>query len=134
MNRLLLILVLCLSGCAALNPLDSFKPKPQINAQVGKENQQEISTAKVETGTTNQKAETISNDTNQNADEIVNIVKNLDTQTLILIIVLAGAALPSFKEMYSAGKIVIGDVYNGLCVPIKGIGNFILRILGREPL
>lgn len=126
--------LLGLSSCAAINPLDTFKPKPQINAQVGKENQQEISTAKVETGTTNQKADTISNDTNQNADEIVNIVKNLDTTTLIILVVLAGAALPSFREMYGAGKIVIGDIYKGITVPIKGIGNFILRILGREPL
>lgn len=123
------MVLLVLSGCASMNPLSVFTPKPQVNAQVGKENQQEVNTAKIESGTTNQKAEKISNDQNQQADKIVNIVKDLDTTTLIILVVLAGAALPSFREMYNAFKAVVGDVLNCfIVVPCKAIRDFILEL------
>lgn len=106
--------------------------KPQVNAQVGKENNQEVSTVKVETGTTNQKAEEISNDTSYQADIVNQITNQLTWWQMLFIIVIAGAALPSFKEMYAGVKIVVGDVLHVfIVIPSKAISKFILILCGK---
>ena len=129
----LIILCLTLSGCSALNPLDVLspdKPKIEVNAQVAKNAKLEKSNIKLDSNNTNQTADTISNDTKQTADNIKNITQNMPPWVLMLIVVLAALAFDS-KEFIKGIKSSIRDIF---IVPIKGVANFILLILGREKL
>ena len=101
---LILALVLTLTGCSALSGIAGMmgggKPSVEVNAKVGKNVKQDKSMVKVETGTTNQNADTISNDTSYQADTVNQITNNLTPLQLLLMLICAGAALPSFRDMY----------------------------------
>ena len=140
MNRLVSIIFfsLILSSCASLNPLDVLnpnKPSLEVNAQVGKTNEQEKNNIKLESGKqeTKQEAEKITNDNNYTADKIENVVQGMSKFELIVFAMLAGIAIPTYTTMYKALKIIIGDVYNAVIVtPLKSLSWFVLKMLGRE--
>lgn len=132
------------SGCSLT---DFVKPKPSVeaNAQVGKENHQknEDNQFKIESGTTEQKANAISNDTSYKADVVNQITSNLNWWQMVLIVVLAGVALPSWKELGAGFKYSVIEIYKGvrfmmidlfslILVPCKGIRDFILELLGKK--
>ncbi len=140
MKRLspILLFLFLLTSCASLNPLDVLnpnKPSLEVNAQVGKTNEQEKNNIKLESGKqeTNQEAEKITNDNNYTADKIENVVQGMSKFELIVFALLAGIAIPTYTTMYKAMKIVIADVYNAAIVtPLKSLSWFVLKILGRE--
>lgn len=135
----LIIVITCMlffmPGCSALNPLSMFTKKPsiEVNANVGKNVKQDKSVLKVETGTTNQNADQISNDTSYKADTVNQITNNLTPLQLLIIVIMAGAALPSFKEMYQGLKVIITDTLQAFIVkPITAIADFVLLLMGKE--
>ena len=143
-----LALSLTLSGCVltSLNPFSS-KPSVDISANVGKNVEQEKNNIKLEQGTTNtkQEAEKISNDTSYKADVVNQIANELTWWQLVAIIVLAGVALPSWRELGVGIKAILVESYKGLrfvitdlcslvVVPIKGLGNYLLVLFGRDRL
>ena len=130
-----LALIVFMPGCSSLNPLSMLTPKPsiEVNANVGKNVNQDKNVLKVETGTTNQTADAISNDTAYKADTINQITNSLTPLELLIIVIMAGAALPSFKEMYIGLKVVIADVLKTFIVtPITAIADFVLLLMGKE--
>lgn len=139
MKRLLLSLVLCFSviSCASLNPLDILnpdKPSLEVNAQVGKTNEQEKNNIKVESGKQEikQEADKISNDHNYTAETIENITQNLPIEYLVIMLFLAGWIIPTPKETFSIGKRIVVDVFDALIItPIKAIADFILKLFGK---
>ena len=131
----LVVAAVALSSCSSMNPLSMLTKKPsiEVNANVGKNVKQDKSVVKVETGTTNQNADQISNDTSYKADTVNQITNNLTPLQLLIIVIMAGAALPSFKEMYVALKVVVGDVLKTFIVyPATAIKDFILQLTGRD--
>lgn len=131
------LLALTLTSCSALDAIDVLnpaKPSIEVNAQVGKTNELEKSNIKAESGKTEirQDADEISNDTSYSADTIKQITQNVPIEYLLIIVLLAGWAIPSPNESYQSGKRVVSDIWQGLVVePIKGISGFILRVLNR---
>ena len=131
------LLAITLTSCSALDAIDILnpaKPSIEVNAQVGKTNELEKSNIKAESGKTEirQDADEISNDTSYSADTIKQITQNVPIEYLLIVVLLAGWAIPSPKESYQSGKRVVSDIWQGLVVePIKGIGGFILRVLNR---
>lgn len=129
---------LLITSCASLNPLDVLnpaKPSLEVNAQVGKTNEQEKNNIKLESGKQDvrQEAEKISNDNNYTAEKIENVVQGMSKFELIVFALLAGIAIPTYTTMYKALKIIIGDVYNAVIVtPLKSLSWFVLKMLGRE--
>jgi hypothetical protein len=144
---IVLIVILFLQGCSSLlNPLDVFKEEPKIetNVQLGKSNESESNKLKLEQSgdTVRQDAENISNDTSYQADVVNQITKNLGFWELALLVVCAGFAIPSYKEVangtvavttvaYKGLKIVIADILNLIVIPVKGIRDFILTLFGK---
>ena len=157
MKRLLLSLILCFSviSCASLNPLDILnpdKPSLEVNAQVGKTNEQEKNNIKVESGKQEikQEADKISNDHNYKADTIENITQQFSKEVLYLVLALIGIviflggwAIPPPKEClvaietllkktYLGIKFVISDIlFTFILTPIKAIADFILKLFGK---
>jgi hypothetical protein len=143
---LLLMVSLGFSGCSSFNPLSILQPnKPavEVNAQVGKTNEQEQNNIKLEQGKTEQTADTISNDTSYKADVVNQIVNGLTWWQLVAIIVLAGVALPSWKELgygvkltlvegYKGVRFVLADILQLLVVPVKGVRDFLLSLFGKS--
>lgn len=143
-----ILLCLTLQSCALTNPLDFFKEEPKIetNVQLGKTNESEQNKLKIEQSgdTIKQDADTISNDTSYKADVVNQITKNLGFWELVLLIVCAGFAIPSYKEvgmgaettvvkLYSGLKVLTTDILNGIIVtPVRGTKNFILELFGRR--
>lgn len=129
MGRLLLLVltVALTSSCASLNPLSILnpaKPSLEVSAQVGKTNEQEKNNIKLESGTNEvrQEADTISNDNNYNADNIQNVIQGMTLTEFIIVVFLAGVALPNWKDMYTGVKVVIGDVWGAVvATPVKAI-------------
>lgn len=118
-----------------MNPLSMFTKKPsiEVNANIGKNVNQDKSMIKVETGTSNQTADQISNDTAYKADTINQITNSLTPLELLIIVIMAGAALPSFKEMYVGLKVVTGDILRTAVVyPCTAISKFVLVLFGRD--
>ena len=127
--------------------LDPDKPSIEVSTNIGKNVESEKNNIKLETGdTVKQEAEEISNDTAYTADVVNQITNNLTPMQLILLIICAGFAIPSYKEVgkgtegvvvktYSGLKVLTTDLLNGIVVtPVKGIANFLLTIFGREKL
>ena len=135
---LLVVTFLSLTSCASLNPLDVLnpaKPSLEVNAQVGKTNEQEKNNIKVEEGKTEvkQEAEAITNDTNYTADKIENVVQGMSKFELIVFALLAGIAIPTYGTMYKAFKVILSDVYGAVIVtPLRSISDFILKVIGRK--
>ena len=129
------LLLLLLNGCSSVNPLSVISPKPQleVNANVGKNVSQEKSLGKVEVTSSNQTADEISNDTTYDADVVNQITNNLTWWQMLMMIICAGAALPSFKEMYAGVKIIIGDIlYCFIVYPIKNTSEFLLSMKSKS--
>lgn len=130
--RLLYIISVCglLSGCALtdLNPFD--KPQLEVNAAVGQNVKQEKAQVKLESG--NQEAETISNDTTQTAKTIKNVTQNVPLEYMLLFALFAGWAIPDPSKCLSGASGVVTGVWNGVVVaPIRGVGEWLLRLFGR---
>ncbi len=140
MNKLLPILpfLFLLSSCASLNPLDVLnpnKPSLEVNAQVGKTNEQEKNNIKLESGKQDikQEAEKITNDNNYTADKIENITQGMSIVELLLFTFLAGWAIPTPAETFRFAKRAVSDTVNMLIVmPVKGFADFILKVIGRK--
>ena len=144
----LALLIGSMSGCSSFNPLSVLspdKPAVEVNAQVGKTNEQEQNNIKLEQGKTEQTADTISNDTSYKADVVNQIANELTWWQMLAIVILAGAALPSWREMGTGFKSIVVEFYRGVrfiltdiaslvIIPCKGLANFILKLIGREPL
>lgn len=131
--RMLIVIVMLssLGGCALtdLNPFD--EPKLEVNAAVGKNVKQEKAQIKVETG--KQEAERISNDTAQTAETIRNVTQNVPLEFMLLFALLAGWAIPDPKKCATGLYIGVTSVWNALIVtPIRGFGDWVLRLLGRS--
>jgi len=99
MKKLIIIALMSFSlqSCSNLNPLDLInpeKPSLEVNANVGKNVQQEKSNIKVESGskTVKQDAEVISNDikTDIKADIVNQITNNVTTTHIILFGLMCG--------------------------------------------
>lgn len=135
---LLVATFLSLSSCASLNPLDVLnpnKPSLEVNAQVGKTNEQEKNNIKIEDKKTEvkQEADSITNDTNYTADKIENITQGMSKLELLLFALLAGWAIPTPTKTFEFVKRVVSDTINILVVmPVKGFADFILKVLGRK--
>lgn len=135
MVRLLVLALtlLLVSSCASLNPLDVLnpnKPSLEVSAQVGKTNEQEKNNIKLETkgNELRQDADTISNDHNYNADSIQNIVQGMSTIELILLVLMAGVAIPPMRDIYKGVKVVISDTwYACVVVPFTLIASIFKR-------
>lgn len=137
-----------LSGCSSLGALDFLSPnKPSVeaNVQLGKTNEQEQNNIKLEQGKTEQTADTISNDTSYKADVVNQIANELTWWQMLAIVILAGAALPSWREMgtgfksiavefYRGVRFILTDIASLVIIPCKGLANFILKLIGRETL
>lgn len=142
MRKALLIVVLALSlqSCASLNPISALAGKPSIeaNVQAAKNAEQEKNVVKLEQGNTEQKADTISNDTSYQADVVNQITKNIGPFELMLIFfggLFIGWLLPDPPRVWQGVTVVIKDIFNGLVVnPFRGLANFILALFGREQL
>lgn len=131
MKRVLLIILLAISGCSSINPLSLLNPsKPSIEANVnmGKNVEQEKSNVKLETGTKNvkQDAETISNDTKYKADSIKQITQNIPPYIIYIVIALSGLAID--------GKGFILSFKSDLAGICKFPFNFILRFFNKQEL
>ena len=128
-KNILLALTLLLLPACSLTPFDAFSDKPQINANVGKNVEQEANTAKVEVGKEevnqeiNQEAEQISNDTNQTqtADVIENITQQLPNNIIyllaglvVVIVFMAGWAIPDPKQTGKGLRVLVIDLYKGI--------------------
>lgn len=132
------IMLLFVSSCASLNPLSVLQPDPklEVNANVGKNVEQEKNQVKVEAGNseTKQEAEKITNDNNYTADKIENITQNIPLEYMLILALFAGWAVPTPKECYFGVKAVVGDILTTFIVtPIKGVAKFILQLFGRNP-
>jgi len=133
-----IVALFLLTSCASLNPLDVLnpaKPSLEVNAQVGKTNEQEKNNIKVEGGKTEvkQEAEAITNDTNYTADKIENITQGMSKLELLLFALLAGWAIPTPAKTFEFVKRVASDTINMIIVtPVKGLADFILKVLGRK--
>ena len=133
-----IVVLFSLTSCASFNPLDVLnpaKPSLEVNAQVGKTNEQEKNNIKVEDRKTEvkQEADKITNDTNYTAEKIENITQGMSKLELIMFALLAGWAIPSPAKTVGFAKRVISDTINILVVtPIKAIADFILKVLGRK--
>ena len=120
-----------------MNPLAllSEKPSVEVNANIGENVKQEKSTLKLEQGKTEQTADEISNDTKYEADVINQITENVPIEYLLIMVLLAGWAVPAPKECYNSAKWLVVDVFQTIVVvPIKGVANFTLLLLGRNKL
>ena len=133
MNKILVMIAfLFLTGCASMpgGVIDAINPFKKdsgidVTAQVGKNNESEKSAVKVESGTTKQNADKISNDTAYNDSVVNQITNNLEPWQMAILVLCAGAALPSFREMYVGAKVVVSDVLGALVVyPVKSIANY----------
>ena len=137
-NLLFAVTFLSITSCASLNSLDVLnpaKPSLEVNAQVGKTNEQEKNNIKIEEGKTEvkQEAEAITNDINYTAEKIENIVQGMSTLELVLFTFLAGWAIPAPAETFRFAKRVMSDTVNMLIVtPVKGFADFILKVIGRK--
>ena len=107
----ILILVLLLSGCSALNPLSFLGSgvNTAANTQAGKQNNQTIGTSTVqEFGTQTAQAEKVNNSQGQttrvNATEVQTVVVN-EVPTWIVLLLVLGWLFPSPGEM---GRIIRG--------------------------
>lgn len=135
MGRVILVMLLGLltGSCASLNPLDIInpdKPSLEVNAQVGKNNEQEKSNIKVESGKkeVRQEAERISNDKIYAADKIENVIQGMSLIEFLIVLCLAGVALPNWKDLYIGVKTVIGDVWGAVVVtPAKAVYSLFRR-------
>lgn len=137
------VLLLTLGGCTATDVIGMFtpgKPSVEVNANVGKNVEQDKSVVKVESGnTTNkQEAESISNDTQYQAQTIQQITNQLPPWMFALVILLAGWAIPTPKECFAMLKGVICSVFTGaggiVKTTFKSGANFILLLFGKERL
>ena len=132
------IMILSTVGCSSISPLSLLspnKPSIEVNAQVAKHATLEKSIISASSGATEQTADTISNDTKQEADLITNITQNIPLEYLAIVIMLAGWLIPSPKECYTGAKWLVVDLFDSLVkTPIKGLANFILVLIGREKL
>lgn len=133
MIKHLQIVSLCLvmASCSILDAgrlLNPDKPSLEVNAQVGKSNSQEKSTIKIQTGQDlKQDAEKITNDSNYAAERIENITQGMSTFELILMIVLAGLAIPNYSDVLRGVKEIIVDVYKGCKVVITDLFSIITK-------
>ncbi len=141
MHVLMLMAVFAIVGCAAMNPLSALmpdKPSIELNANVGKNVKQEKAAVKIETGKTEQTAETISNDTKYEAKTISQITNQMPMWMFAVVILLAGWAIPTPRECMLGLKSFVnssaGVVGNILVTPCKGVANFILLLCGKEKL
>lgn len=140
MIRILIAIMLSfsLSSCASLNPLDVLnpsKPSLEVNAQVGKTNEQEKNNIKVESGKQEikQEADKISNDNIYTAESIKNVTQNLPIEYLVIMLFLAGWLIPTPKETFIIIKRIVTDTVNIILItPVKVISSFILKLFGRE--
>lgn len=134
-TALLVSFLLC--SCSALDAVSLIspsKPSIEVNANVGKNVEQEKSNVKIEQGGSEvkQDAETISNDTAYTAKSIQQITQNIPIEFLLIAVLLGGWAIPTPKETYHGIKVVISDVFSTLLVkPFKGSAEFVLRLFGR---
>jgi uncharacterized protein YcfL len=136
MRKYLTIALVALSLCScsaldAMNILNPDKPSVEVNANVGKNVEQEKSNIKIEQGTkqVKQDADTISNDTAYKADVINQITQNIPVEYIIIMVFLGGWAIPSFSSCVKATKDFTADVLKSLVVnPIKGLASFILQL------
>jgi hypothetical protein len=131
---IMLVLIGTSSGCSMIpSPLDLLtpdKPSIELNANVGKNVEQDKSVIKIESGqTTKQEAETISNDTSYKAETVQQITEHIPPWILGLLILFAGWVIPDPSKCVIGVKSVLHDV---IVKPITGIANFILMLFGRE--
>lgn len=130
--------ILLITSCASLNPLDVLnpaKPSLEVNAQVGKTNEQEKNNIKLESGKQDvrQEAEKISNDNNYTADKIENITQNIPLEYVLLIALLSGWIIPTPMETFRTAKRVVKDTLDILIIsPVRGVADFILKLFGRK--
>jgi len=138
--RLLVIIVTCsiaLAGCSSLSPFGFLEKKPQleVNANVGKNVTQDKATVKVETGKTEQTADSISNDTKNvyTARTVNQVTEQIPPYIIGLLILAFGWCIPDPTKCYTGVKYVIGDIANHfIVVPVRAIANFILALFGRN--
>ena len=138
--KTVLLTVVCglmLHGCASLNPFSFLEEKPQleVNANVGKNVNQDKATVKVETGKTEQTADRISNDTKNvyTAGTVNQIAERIPPYIIILLVLAFGWCIPDPTVCYKGVKYVIGDIANHLIItPIRAVANFILALFGRN--
>jgi len=132
LKPLMILSLLSISGCSTLNPLGALSPTPKVVAQVGKENKNEDNLIKAEANTSSvQEAETITNTQDQTANTIENVTQNLPLEYLLIVSLLAGWAIPTPLECYKGVKIIVGDIFNGVMYPVKGLGNWLLKLFNR---
>lgn len=115
-----------LTSCSVMDAariLDPNKPSLEVSAQVGKTNNQEKSTVKVESGDkVQQDAESISNDNHYVAETIENVTKSMSAFELVCLVLFAGLAIPSAGQLYTAFKTVVGDFFSAFLIkPIKTV-------------
>ncbi len=142
-NSIWAALLVCftLEGCALTNPLDMFSEKPKIetNVALGKNVQTEKNHLKLEQGTANSKQEAkdggkIENG-NQQADMIKNITQNIPVEYLLIMVLIAGWAIPNPSQCYTSIKVIVSDIFtHALKLPLKGMCNFVLLLFGRDIL
>lgn len=138
MIRVSLLIILCvmITGCSTLGVVGSFfgkKPSIEVNANVGKNVKQDKSQIKIETGKTEQTADTISNDVSYKAKTINQITQNIPPYIIGLLILAFGWVIPDPIHCYKAIKFLIYDITNSFfVVPGKAILRFFMSLFGRE--
>lgn len=126
-------MIVATAGCSSLGSLGSLfseKPKIEANVNVGKNVKQDKSQIKIETGTTEQTADNISNDTAYTADTVNQITQDIPPYIIILLVLGFGWVIPKPLETYEATKFVLCDVVHSFIVlPIKGFFNLLKEIV-----
>ena len=136
MRWVLIMILFVMTGCATLNPISALTdtPKLEVNAQIAKNAEQDKSVVKVESGKTEQKADTISNDVKYTADTVQQISNQMPMWMFATVMILAGWAIPTPKECLLGLGIVLNGAGKVVAAPFKGVANFILMLFGRETL
>ena len=128
----LVIICFLLGSCSSINPLSVFTPKPQleVNANLGKNVEQDKSMIKVENGKTEQKADAISNDTEIKAETINNIANKLEWWQWLIILALILTV--DATTIYTGIKAVLVDALQLIVVPCKAFRDFVLALFGKS--
>lgn len=122
-------MIVATAGCSSLGSLGSLfseKPKIEANVNVGKNVKQDKSQIKIETGTTEQTADNISNDTAYTADTVNQITQDIPPYIIILLVLGFGWLIPDPLQTYRGLKFLLYDITQSFIVlPIKGVFSLI---------
>lgn len=128
--RYAMLTVICITaftGCSSsiVKALAGDKPSVEANVNVGKNVKQDKAAVKIETGTTAQTADNISNDTSYKAKTINQISQDVPPYIIILLVLAFGWLIPDPLQTYKGFKFLLYDITQSFfVVPGKAVLRF----------